>query len=327
MFSFLRLGFSIFGAQGLRKRGENFGLVGTITLDFISLSSGQFFSGLGGILYQAAALCGLGKKVHLFSNLGQELWPLFTKVTANWLGCGTEGICVGPGPGNRVHLCYPQRGERVEVLESCVPPLDPQGLIEEASRFDFLIAVLNSGRDFILKDWRRIVKSVGVPIWLDIHSLPLSFILNKPRSYEALPAWKDWVEGVTYLQANEREVASMLGELSGLPSRARIKRLGEEALELGPRTVFITLGKKGVLVLAPGTSRVIEAPTVRGVVDTTGCGDVFCAATAAALAEGASPLEAARRGVRLATRVARVAGVEKTYELIRNLSGRGSKSS
>lgn len=303
-----------------RKKSEVFGLVGTITYDFISFSSGQSFSGSGGILYQAAALCGLGKEVHLFSNLGEELLPIVKKATSKWPGCKIRGLCVVPGPGNRVHLRYPARGERVEVLESCVPALNPDPLIHKASRFGLLIAVVNSGRDFSFQDWRRIVGAVKPPIWLDIHSLPLSFILHRPRSYQPLTRWRDWVEGVAYLQANKKEVAAMLGDPGGLPSLARIKRFGREALELGLRAVFITLGKMGVLVMAPGASRVLEPPALRGVVDTTGCGDVFCAATAAGLAAGADPVEATLLGVRLSSAAAMVAGVEQTYALVRSFS-------
>jgi hypothetical protein len=302
------------------KKSEVFGLVGTITYDCISFSSGRSFSGLGGILYQAAALCGLGKEVHVFSNLGEELLPVVKKVTSNWPRCEIRGLCVVPGPGNRVHLRYPARGERVEVLESHVPPLNPQALIGGASRFDLLIAVINSGRDFTFREWREIVGEVKPPIWLDIHSLALSFVLHRPRSYRRLAKWQDWVGGLAYVQANEREVASMLGEPGAWPTLARIKRFGREALELGLRAIFITLGKKGVLVMTRDASRVLEPPAVRGIVDTTGCGDVFCAATAASLVAGADPVDAASLGVKLASRAARAAGVEETYALVRSFS-------
>lgn len=301
-------------------KSDIFGLVGTITYDSISFFSGQSFSGLGGILYQAAALCGLGKEVHLFSNLGEELLPLVKKVTSMWPGCKTRGLCVVPGPGNRVCLHYAARGERVEVLESCVPALNPSPLIHQASRFGLLIAVFNSGRDFTLRDWRKIVSAVKQPIWLDIHSLPLSFVVHKPRSYRPFSRWRDWVEGVAYLQANEKELASMLGDPAALPSLAGTRRFGWEALDLGLQAVFITLGKKGVMVISPDASHVLASPPIRGVVDTTGCGDVFCAATAARLVAGDGPVEAASFGVSLASQAVRAAGVEGTHALVRSFS-------
>jgi len=303
-----------------RKKSQIFGVTGTITHDFVTFSSGRSFSGLGGILYQAAALCGLGKEARLYSNVGEGLLPAVRKTVSKWPGCKTRGLRAVPGPGNRVHLRYPPRGERVEVLESCVPPLDPQSLIGESSRFGLLIVVINSGRDFSREAWRRIVSAVKAPIWLDIHSLPLDFVLRRPRNYRPLTQWRDWVEGVDYLQANEKEVASMLGDPDVLPSSANLKRFGQGALELGLEAVFVTRGRKGVLVMARGLHRIIEPPAVRGIVDTTGCGDVFCAAAAAGLAAGADPVEAARLGIRLAAPAALAAGIEETYVLVRRIT-------
>lgn len=307
------------------KKSETFGLVGTITHDVITYSSGRAFSGLGGILYQAAALCGLGKKVQLFSNLGEKLVPLVREVTSKWPACQIRGICVVPGPGNCVLLHYPARGERVEILKSHVPPLNPRLLIDSSSRFGMLIIVVNSGYDIELRDWRRVVRAVKVPIWFDVHSLALSLELHKPRGYRPLAEWREWVKGAAYLQANEKEVASMLGDPGMVPSPARLRRFGREALELGLQAVFITLGKKGVQVMTQGVSRVLAPPVVRRVVDTTGCGDVFCAGTAARLRAGADPVEAASFGVALASEAVRAAGVEETYALVRSFCARAKQ--
>ena len=54
------------------EKSEKFGLVGTITHDVITYATGQVFRGLGGILYQAAALCGLGRDVFLYTCLGKR---------------------------------------------------------------------------------------------------------------------------------------------------------------------------------------------------------------------------------------------------------------
>ncbi|MFD0408220.1 PfkB family carbohydrate kinase [Kitasatospora sp. NPDC127116] len=58
----------------------------------------------------------------------------------------------------------------------------------------------------------------------------------------------------------------------------------------------VTLGGEGALVAVAGTSARLPAPAVR-VVDTTGAGDVFCGALAAALARGAALSEAAATAV------------------------------
>ena len=294
---------------------SDFGLIGTITYDFINSESGMSSEGVGGVLYQAAVLCGLGKKVALYTNLGQELALETEKTIETWSALKREGINTVPGPGNQVHLFYPERGERVEVLKSVVPPLHPNQIIEDLPAFEMLILVINSGFDIELEDWRKIVEASSCPIWIDIHSLPLAKQLNTPRTYLPLPEWREWTKGVSFLQANAIEVASMLGHPELAASETELHHFGKMALESGLKAVFITLGKEGILVVSPDKSKKISSPDVKEVVDTTGCGDVFCGAAAVKLAEGKDPFEAAFFGLLLATKATRIRGIEETYKL------------
>lgn len=294
-----------------------FGLVGTITQDTIAQASGRVLSGLGGILYQAAGLSGLDQNITLYTNVSQDLFPRIQSLLGRWPGCDSAGIEIVSGPGNRVVLHYPEDGERVEVLESHVPPLRPDKLLNDLPRLGFLILVLNSGWDISVSDWRRVVGRARCPVWLDIHSLVLTMELHTVRRYRPLPEWREWAAGVTYLQANLKEVASMLGNPERIPQPDELADFGKETFRLGVKGLFITLGSEGVLVLMPGTSRKVPPPTAGRVLDTTGCGDVFCAGTAALLAAGRPLPEAAAFGVELASEAARVSGVEPTFNLIR----------
>ncbi|MGD8535339.1 MAG: carbohydrate kinase family protein [Candidatus Aminicenantes bacterium] len=295
----------------------NFGLIGTITYDEITFESGQRISGLGGVLYQASVLCSLGKDVFLYTNLGEELVEDVTKIVQKWSTLRKKGLRRVPGPGNRVHLHYPEKGERVEVLKSVVPPLDPAPINEDLHELGMLILVINSGYDLELSHWRDIVESASFPIWIDVHSLFLSKELNVPRQYLPMGEWEEWVKGVSFLQANIKEVASMLGTPEEVPSETELSRFGEKAFELGVEAVFVTLGKEGVLVLKPGQSLKIAALQAETVVDKTGCGDVFCGGAAVKLALGKDPFDAARFGLELATQVVEVKGVEETFRLVK----------
>lgn len=65
--------------------------------------------------------------------------------------------------------------------------------------------------------------------------------------------------------------------------------------------VFVTHGPDGCTVFHGG--RAVDVPAFEATeVDPTGAGDTFAAGTAAALADGADPIEAARRGSALAAR-------------------------
>ena len=292
-----------------------FGLIGTITYDLITFDSGKSFEGLGGVLYQAAVLCGIGEEVCLYTNLGEELSEDVEGVTRSWKSLRRHGIKRVSGPGNRVHLHYPERGERVEVLKAVVPPLNPARVIEDIKGLGMLILVINSGFDMQLSDWQKVLGKVSCPTWIDIHSLMLSRDLNKPRKYVHSDEWKEWVRNATFVQANGKEVASMLGLEDRMPVEEELIGFGKMLFEMGVNAVYITLGKEGALVMTPEKSEKLTSKGDKGVVDTTGCGDVFCSATAMGLASGKDPFSAARFGLELATEAVAVRGIEETYRM------------
>jgi sugar/nucleoside kinase (ribokinase family) len=120
---------------------------------------------------------------------------------------------------------------------------------------------------------------------------------------------------VTFLQANIQEAGCMLGDPVGIPSEEELAELAQGAFDEGVRAVFLTMGTSGVLVAEIGkTTRIIPSDAGRAL-DTTGCGDVFGAATIAGLGRGRSPFDAATFGAALASRAASVSGIRETYEM------------
>ena len=294
---------------------KTFGLIGTITKDYITFESHSNRSGIGGALYQAAALCGMGHRVRMITKIGEELLPEFNAATHEWKNLDTEGMVVVSGPGNQVHLFYPNYGERKEVLASVVPSLTSGQVFPFLSGLDMLILVFNSGFDITLHAWKDSLKKITCPTWLDIHSLVLEKKFAGPRDYIPFPEWQEWVEGVTFLQANRKEVASALGDPGRHCGEDEILSFSQTAFKSKVKAVFVTLGREGVMVLTPGHSRRIGAPPTVRVVDTTGCGDVFCAAAVDSLASGHDCFRSAEAGVRMAARAAETAGVEEIYYL------------
>ena len=144
--------------------------------------------------------------------------------------------------------------------------------------------------------------------------IPLAKKLGVPREYVSLTEWKEWAQGASYLQANKQEVASMLGFPQRLPAETEIIYFGQTAFETGVKAVFVTLGEEGAIVMTPSGSKKIAQALAKNIVDTTGCGDVFCGGTAAKLIEGKDPFEAASFGLELATEAASLKGIEETYE-------------
>ena len=95
-----------------------------------------------------------------------------------------------------------------------------------------------------------------------------------------------------YLTPNETETEELTGIRVETVDDAR--RAADRLLEMGVGTVIVTLGDKGALLHAEGQSEHIAAFSAGPVVETTGAGDAFNGGLAAALARGASPLEAVR---------------------------------
>ncbi|HEX8918688.1 MAG TPA: ribokinase [Chloroflexota bacterium] len=93
-----------------------------------------------------------------------------------------------------------------------------------------------------------------------------------------------------FLVPNELEAATLVGR------KGTARELGAELLAAGVRYAVITLGERGAICLWETGSELVPGVEVQRVVDTTGAGDAFNAAFAVALAEGAEPIEATRRG-------------------------------
>jgi sugar/nucleoside kinase (ribokinase family) len=132
----------------------------------------------------------------------------------------------------------------------------------------------------------RTARAGGTVVTLDLLS-------NMP---ELMPAARAFLSCTDHFLPNEEQALMMTGAPDA--ERAAAALLAE-----GPASVIVTLGGDGSLVAtADGMTRVpaLEVP----VVDTTGCGDAFCAGFIAGLLDGRDVLAAARLGTAVAARVA-----------------------
>jgi ribokinase len=111
--------------------------------------------------------------------------------------------------------------------------------------------------------------------------------LLNPAPAQPLP--ESILRHVDYLTPNETELRILLGLAPDDPTPTH--ELARQIQHCGVKTVIVTMGEKGALILDEGSERVIPAISVP-VVDTTGAGDAFNAGLAMALAEG-RPLDEA----------------------------------
>jgi ribokinase len=107
----------------------------------------------------------------------------------------------------------------------------------------------------------------------------------------ALPSWSAGLDQVDFLTPNESEAKQLLG--IAVEREVDPERLAEQLLaSSGAGVVLVTAGEWGVAGCERGGSWSIRPPQVP-VVDTSGAGDVFCAALAIGLARGETAFAAA----------------------------------
>ncbi|NEU98160.1 ribokinase [Bradyrhizobium uaiense] len=97
-----------------------------------------------------------------------------------------------------------------------------------------------------------------------------------------------------YVVPNETEAEGLTG--IAVSDLAAARRAGDALLAKGAGTALITLGERGALFHARDRSLHVAPFAAGKVVETAGAGDAFVGGFAAALADGADPLEAARFG-------------------------------
>ncbi|MEU4801521.1 ribokinase [Actinosynnema sp. NPDC023587] len=101
------------------------------------------------------------------------------------------------------------------------------------------------------------------------------------------------------LIVNEHEALELADSFEGL-------------LDLGPRSVVVTLGARGAAVVTSEGVVEVPAPAVTPV-DTTGAGDAFAGALAAGLAAGEPLVDAARYAARVAATSVTKPGAQPSY--------------
>lgn len=120
---------------------------------------------------------------------------------------------------------------------------------------------------------------------------------------------------VDVLCPNESEAEALTGHAIATVDDAEAAARSLSAR--GARTVVITLGERGALVVDAEGARVHTAPVVRAI-DTTGAGDAFVAAMATMLAAGHAIDDAVRKAVEIASESVQHRGTQASYPDLRS---------
>ena len=112
----------------------------------------------------------------------------------------------------------------------------------------------------------------------------------------------------------QKSLTTARGAISDVPSLAR-SAMFAALLELGPRSVVVTLGGRGAVLATAQTAAapIVEPAHAVDVVDTTGAGDSFVGAIAARIAAGANLADALRYATAVAALAVGRDGAQDSY--------------
>ena len=233
---------------------------------------------------QAVAAAMAGGSVHMLTKLGQD--PFADMALATWDKAGVKPaitqhddsytgaayIFIEEASGNNAIIVCPG-------VARTISPADIEArraLIEGASVF---VTQLEQPMDAAHRAL-EIARAAGVRT-----------ILNPAPAAQISD---DMLALCDFVTPNESEAEGITGV--AVQSVADAERAADALLDRGVGAAVITLGENGVLYR--DRDRSVHVPVVKAgpVVETTGAGDAFNGGFAAALAEGADPVEAARFG-------------------------------
>jgi len=233
---------------------------------------------------QAVAAARLGAEVTLVARLGSD--PLGDEAIAGYQKDSilTDLIVRDPDrPTGVALILVDAHGENsITVALGANEALSPDDVERAADRIRTADAVVMQLEVPLAAVERAaaIARAAGVPVILD----------PAPAPDGGLP--EALLRNVTCLKPNESEAERLTGiSVSDLASAERAARALQE---LGPRTVIITLGSQGAIVVDEAAVHHVPAYRVTAV-DTTAAGDAFTGAFATAVGAGAALVEAVRR--------------------------------
>ena len=254
---------------------------------------------------QAVAAARMGALVSFIGCVGEDAFGRLARETLQAEGIDVSALHRVPGATGVAMIQVEASGQNAITLASgandALAPVHIEQSGEQIAAAAMLICQLESplpvvGRAIAL------ARAAGVPVLLN------------PAPARPLPA--ELLAQIDLLVPNESEAAALLGLAPGaaLDAPAAASRLRER----GPATVIVTLGGRGAQLADEAGARYFPAPRVTAT-DTTGAGDTFIGAFAAARSEGVpvdGAVALAQRAAALSvTRAGAMAAMPYRYEL------------
>jgi ribokinase len=238
---------------------------------------------------QAVAAAAAGAEVAMIGAVGDD--PAGIRMVEDLRSCGvsTKAIRIADSVSTgAAYITVTPDGENTIVLDPGANALVDRAAVEEAWPALPAASVLLSLLEIPLG-----AVTAAVRLAADTGLRPVVTLAP------AQPVPAELLSGLDPILVNEHEAAFLL-QADGLGDSAQ--DAARELLRLGPASAVITLGPAGAAVADGSGARLLPAVPVEKVVDTTGAGDAFAGALAAALAHGSDLDAAVGAGLRAGAR-------------------------
>jgi ribokinase len=245
----------------------------------------------------AVAAGRLGASVALLGALGDDQYGALLRRSLGDAGVRTDLVRTSERPTGIAYITVTPDGENSIVVSP--------GANADVSESDVRAA------EDLLGAARVLVCSLEVPVPAVERAVAMAASAGVRTVLNLSPVAGLRPETLTSLDplvVNEHEAAWLLGR----PGAGAGLDLAGALLDLGARSVVVTLGASGAVVAEPGGLAEVPAPRVPAV-DTTGAGDAFTGALAAKLAEGEKLVSAVAYAVRVASTSVTRAGAQPSY--------------
>jgi len=263
----------------------------------------SFTTGFGGKgANQAVMAARTGAKVTMITGIGSDGFG--DESLANFKNCGmdTSSVLRLPTHTGVAHIWVDGQGQnRISIVPGANFALTPQDAVDEVSKLKDVSVLIAQC---------EIPQEVTLAAFRTAQELGITTILN-PAPYQ--PLTDDLLELTDWLIPNEIEF-SELDKTHRAPDSDSVIA----SLRSNGRTI-VTLGSDGAaLVTADGSVKRFAAKKVSAT-DTTGAGDCFIGAFAAALASGATEESAVQFGIDCATKSVTRKGAQSSYPTLEEI--------